>query len=63
MKGIALTKLPWLEELKICTGYELDGRILDYLPTAAEQQARVRPVYETMAEQCLTSRCTCRAKR
>jgi adenylosuccinate synthase len=51
VKGIALTKLDvldGLEELKICTGYELDGRILDYLPTAAEQQARVRPVYETM---------------
>ena len=50
--GIALTKLDvldGLEELKICTGYRLDGRVLDYLPTAAEAQARVEPVYETMA--------------
>ncbi|MCV6591736.1 MAG: adenylosuccinate synthase [Silicimonas sp.] len=49
--GISLTKLDVLdgfEELKICTGYELDGRVLDYLPTAAEEQARVKPVYETM---------------
>ncbi|GKY88646.1 adenylosuccinate synthetase [Sinisalibacter aestuarii] len=51
INGIALTKLDVLdgfEELKICTGYELDGEKLDYLPTAADQQARVTPVYETM---------------
>ena len=51
VNGIALTKLDvldGLEELKICTGYELDGKRLDYLPTAAAQQARVTPVYETM---------------
>jgi adenylosuccinate synthase len=49
--GISLTKLDVLDgfdELKICTGYELDGKRLDYLPTAADQQARVTPVYETM---------------
>ncbi len=49
--GISLTKLDVLdgfEELKICTGYELDGQRLDYLPTAADQQARVTPIYETM---------------
>ena len=47
--GIALTKLDVLdgfERLAICTGYRLDGRELDYLPTAAEEQARVEPVYE-----------------
>ncbi len=51
VSGIALTKLDVLdgfEELKICTGYELDGNVLDYLPTAADQQARCTPVYETM---------------
>ncbi len=49
--GIALTKLDVLdgfEELKICTGYELDGETLDYLPTAADQQARATPIYETI---------------
>ncbi|MFN3146862.1 MAG: adenylosuccinate synthase [Paracoccaceae bacterium] len=49
--GIALTKLDVLdgiEELMICTAYELDGKRLDYLPTAADQQARVTPVYESM---------------
>ncbi|RKF14817.1 adenylosuccinate synthase [Roseovarius spongiae] len=51
VKGIALTKLDVLdgfETLRICTGYELDGERLDYLPTAAEQQARCTPVYEDM---------------
>lgn len=51
MNGIALTKLDVLDgfdELKICVGYELDGEPMDYLPTAADQQARVTPVYETM---------------
>jgi adenylosuccinate synthase len=49
--GIAFTKLDVLdgfEELKICVGYELDGERIDYLPTAADHQARVTPIYETM---------------
>ena len=47
--GIALTKLDVLDgfdTLKICVAYELDGARLDYLPTAADQQARCVPVYE-----------------
>jgi adenylosuccinate synthase len=51
VSGIAFTKLDVLdgfEELKICVAYELDGERLDYLPTAADQQARCTPVYETM---------------
>jgi adenylosuccinate synthase len=51
VSGIALTKLDVLDgmaELKICTGYMLDGEEIDYLPTAAAQQARIEPVYETM---------------
>jgi adenylosuccinate synthase len=51
VSGIALTKLDVLdgfEVLKICVGYELDGERLDYLPIAAEQQARCQPVYEEM---------------
>lgn len=51
VNGIALTKLDvldGLEELKICTGYRLNGKMLDHLPTAADAQARVEPVYETM---------------
>ena len=51
VNGISLTKLDVLDgfdELKICVGYELDGNKLDYLPTAADKQARVKPIYETV---------------
>lgn len=51
VNGIALTKLDvldGLERLRICTGYRLDGVELDYLPTAADQQARVEPIYEEL---------------
>ncbi|MBI6629975.1 adenylosuccinate synthase [Pontibaca salina] len=51
VNGIALTKLDVLdgfETLKICTGYELDGEKLEYLPTAADKQARCTPIYEEM---------------
>jgi adenylosuccinate synthase len=51
VKGIALTKLDVLDgfpTLKICVGYDLDGTRLDYLPTAADQQARCTPIYEEM---------------
>jgi adenylosuccinate synthase len=51
VSGIALTKLDVLDgmdELRICTGYRLDGAEIDYLPTAAGRQARVEPVYETL---------------
>ncbi len=49
VSGIALTKLDVLDgfkELKICTGYKLGDEFLDHLPTAADKQARVTPVYE-----------------
>ena len=49
MNGIALTKLDVLDgfdTLKICLGYELDGERVDYLPTAADHQARCKPIYE-----------------
>jgi adenylosuccinate synthase len=51
VNGISLTKLDVLdgfETLKICVGYNLDGTTLDYLPTAADQQARCTPIYEEM---------------
>ena len=51
VSGIALTKLDVLDgfkTLKICVGYDLDGTTIDYLPTAADQQARCKPIYEEM---------------
>ena len=49
--GIALTKLDVLDgfdEIKICTGYKLDGQEIDYLPSDAAAQARIEAVYETL---------------
>jgi adenylosuccinate synthase len=49
--GIALTKLDvldGLEEVRICTGYRLDGQEIDYLPASQSAQARVEPIYETL---------------
>jgi adenylosuccinate synthase len=50
--GIALTKLDILDgfdEIKVCVCYRLDGREIDYLPAGEQAQARVEPVYETIA--------------
>ncbi|MCZ2203313.1 adenylosuccinate synthase [Bartonella sp. A05] len=49
--GIALTKLDvldGLDKIKICIGYELDGKKIDYLPASGKAQARVKPIYETL---------------
>ena len=51
IKGIALTKLDvldGLDEIKVCTGYRLDGEMIDYLPASQGAQARVEPIYETL---------------
>ncbi len=51
INGIALTKLDVLDgfpELKLCTGYKLDGKVIDHLPAGQSEQARVEPIYETM---------------
>ena len=49
--GIALTKLDVLDgfdQIKVCVGYQIDGKTLDYLPADANLQARLTPVYETL---------------
>jgi adenylosuccinate synthase len=49
--GLALTKLDVLdgfEEIKICTGYELNGEVIDYFPAGLTDQAAVVPIYESM---------------
>ena len=50
--GLALTKLDILDgfdEINVCVAYRLDGREIDYLPAGEHAQARVQPVYETIA--------------
>ncbi|OHD04318.1 adenylosuccinate synthase [Sphingopyxis sp. RIFCSPHIGHO2_12_FULL_65_19] len=49
--GIALTKLDVLDgfdTIRICTGYRLRGKILDYFPAHSADQAEVEPIYEEM---------------
>jgi len=51
IEGVALTKLDVLdgfETLKICIGYRIGERTLDYLPAGLTEQAAVTPVYEEM---------------
>ena len=48
-KGIALTKIDVLDELKdlyICTAYKLNGKKIDYLPSSLKDQLRVKPIYK-----------------
>ena len=50
INGIALTKLDVLDELKeikMCVGYELNGKKLDYLPATSEDQFNIKPIYKT----------------
>ena len=50
INGIALTKLDVLDELdeiKICTDYVLNGKKINYLPAASEDQFNIKPVYKT----------------
>jgi adenylosuccinate synthase len=47
--GIALTKLDVLDELdeiKMCVQYELEGKKMDYLPAAVEDQVKIKPIYK-----------------
>ena len=49
INGIALTKLDVLDELdeiKMCIKYELDGKEIDYLPAAVEDQIKIKPIYK-----------------
>ncbi|MGQ0526917.1 MAG: adenylosuccinate synthase [Alphaproteobacteria bacterium] len=51
IKGIALTKLDvldGLDEIKIGVGYELAGKVIDYIPAAQGAQAALKPVYKTV---------------
>ena len=48
--GIALTKLDvldGLQEIKVCVGYELDGRKIERFPFTMGAQAKLKPVWET----------------
>ena len=47
--GMALTKLDVLdgfEKINICTSYDLDGKKINYFPSSAEEQSRIKPIFE-----------------
>jgi adenylosuccinate synthase len=49
--SVALTKLDvldTLDEIKVCTGYKLDGRLCESLPAVSQDLRRVEPVYATL---------------
>ncbi len=51
IQGIALTKidvLDGIEELKLCTGYRIDGKIYDHVPASTVKQQKVEAIYESM---------------
>ena len=48
-KGIALTKIDVLDEIKdlyICVAYKLNGKKIDYFPSSLQDQTQVKPVYK-----------------
>ena len=50
INGIALTKLDVLDdlnEIKMCVGYELNGKKYDYLPSSVKDQFELKPIYKT----------------
>ena len=49
--SVALTKLDvldTLDEIKVCTGYKLNGRLCDSLPAVSQDLRRIEPVYATL---------------
>lgn len=38
--------LAGLEKLKVCVGYKLEGKVIDYFPASLEDLAKCEPVYE-----------------
>ena len=51
VSGLCITKLDVLDgmtELRLCTGYMLDGERIDLLPMGADEVVRCEPIYESM---------------
>ena len=49
--GLCITKLDVLDglrELKICTGYQLKGKVIEVLPMGSDDVTACQPIFETM---------------
>lgn len=51
LNSLALTKLDILDtlaEIKVCIGYTLEGKKINYLPSLIDDVEKVKPIYETL---------------
>ena len=51
INGIALTKIDVLDEFKdlyVCVSYKLNGKKIDYLPSALQDQIKIKPIYKRL---------------
>ena len=51
INGIALTKIDVLDTLRdlyVCVGYKLNGKKIDYFPSALQDQKKVKPIYKRL---------------
>ena len=51
INGIALTKIDVLDQFKdlyVCVAYKLNGKKIDYFPSALQDQIKVKPIYKRM---------------
>ena len=49
INGIALTKIDVLDEFQeifICVAYKLNGKKINYFPSALQDQLKVKPIYK-----------------
>ena len=49
LTSLVITKidtLAGLEKIKMCVGYEFDGKVIDYFPASLEDLAKCKPIYE-----------------
>lgn len=51
LTDLVITKidvLTGLQQIPVCTGYDVDGKVYDYIPSAVEDVAKAKPVYKIM---------------
>ena len=49
LTDLVITKvdiLSGMKEIPVCVGYEIDGKVYDYIPASIEKVAKAKPVYE-----------------
>ena len=52
ISGLALTKLDILDnfdQIKLCIGYKIDNKEIDYFPSNEQEQKKIKPIYKTLS--------------